>query len=133
MNNTTQTALATAITAATEALEAAQTGQLNQARELLTTMDEQLALGEGSNAAAARRKKILRLQAETQALLDAAPLEAELVEAAPVEPQPVALPTKEAQVNAPANLPLPAQLPLWPTPPLRRPTRPLGRPLPRST
>lgn len=37
-------------------------------------MDEQLTLGEGGNAAAARRGKILRPQAETQALIDAQPL-----------------------------------------------------------
>ncbi|GAA4015917.1 hypothetical protein GCM10022631_30240 [Deinococcus rubellus] len=103
MNETIQSALATAVTAATEALEAAQQGQLNEARELLAIVDEQLALGEGGNAAAAaRRKKILRLQAETQALLDAA-----LVELEPVQPEPLALPAEEA----PANLPLPAPLP----------------------
>ena len=117
MNEIIQSALSTAVTAATEALEAAQQGQLTEARQLLAIVDEQLALGEGGNAAAAsRRKKILRLQAETQALLDAAPVdaaqvEAELVEAAPVEPEPVSLPAEEAPVEAPANLPLPAPLP----------------------
>jgi len=83
MNDTLKTALATALTAATEAFDAAQRGQLTEARQLLTIVDEQLALGEGGNAAAAaRRGKILRLQAETQTLLDAAP-----VETAPVEPE----------------------------------------------
>ena len=80
--------------AATEALEAAQQGQPDQARELLIIVEEQLALGEGGNAAAAaRRGKILRLQAETQTLIDAAPVETE-----PVEPE----------LAAPADLPLPA-------------------------
>ena len=103
MNETLKTALATALTAATEALDAAQTGQLTEARQLLTIVDEQLALGEGGNAAAAaRRGKILRLQAETQTLMDAASVETE-----PVEPEP----TEEAPIDAPANLPLPAPLP----------------------
>ncbi|AZI44253.1 hypothetical protein EHF33_15285 [Deinococcus psychrotolerans] len=71
MNEIIQAALATAVTAATEALEAAQQDRLTEARQLLTIVDEQLALGEGGNAAAtARRKKILRLQTETQVLLD---------------------------------------------------------------
>lgn len=74
MNETLKTALATAVTAATEALEAARQDRLSEARTLLITVDEQLAVGEGGNAAAAaRRGKILRLQAETQALLDAQP------------------------------------------------------------
>ncbi|AZI44004.1 hypothetical protein EHF33_13840 [Deinococcus psychrotolerans] len=108
MNDTLKTALATAVTAATEALEAAQQDRFTEARELLSIVAEQLALGEGGNAAAAaRRKKILRLQAETQALIDAAPVETELVEAAPVEPEP----TEEAQVEAPVNLPLLTPLP----------------------
>ena len=50
MNETLKTALATALTAATEALEAAQPGQLTEARQLLTIVDEQLALGEGGDA-----------------------------------------------------------------------------------
>ncbi|GAA3999914.1 hypothetical protein GCM10022631_08600 [Deinococcus rubellus] len=86
MNETLKTALATALTAATEAFDAAQQGQFTEARQLLTIVAEQLALGEGGNAAAAAcRGKILRLEVETQTLLDAAPVDLE-----------------------PANLPLPA-------------------------
>lgn len=74
MNETIMTALAEALTAVTEAQEAATEGRFAEARDLLTIMEEKLAEGEGGNAAhAARRRKILRLEAEVRAVLPDAP------------------------------------------------------------
>lgn len=70
MNEIIMTALAEALTAVTEAGEAAADGRFTEARDLLAIMEEKLAEGEGGNAAhAARRRKILRLEAEVRAAL----------------------------------------------------------------
>jgi hypothetical protein len=79
MNEALMTALASALTAVEEALAAAQEGRADEARALLAIMDEQLEQGQGGNAAhSARRKKILRLEAQTRDLLPEPAVVAEL-------------------------------------------------------
>ncbi|MFC3833414.1 hypothetical protein [Deinococcus rufus] len=99
MNETIKSALASALTAVSEALAAAQSGNIKDAAALLTIMDEHLELGQGGNAAAAqRRAKILRLEAQTRALL---PTPDAAEEPVPADPEP------DADV-APATVPFPA-------------------------
>ncbi|MFC6662870.1 hypothetical protein [Deinococcus multiflagellatus] len=73
MNEALMTALGEAKTAATEAKTAAEAGNFKEARTLLEIMEERLEEGKGGNAAhAARRRAILKLEAEVRAILDAA-------------------------------------------------------------
>lgn len=134
MNEALMTALAETVIAAEEALDAAKDGRVDEARRLLVIVDEGMESGQGGNAAhAARRKKILRLESETRALLKAAgfddamvpdaaptevPAEPEVTPAAPVtdaapEAQDAPEPATEleqptAEEAAPEEMPLPA-------------------------
>ncbi|UQN08297.1 hypothetical protein [Deinococcus sp. QL22] len=116
MNEILMTALASALTTALEALAAAQEGR--RSRLPAAIMDDQPEQGQGGNAAhGARRKKILRLEAETHALLtepavevDAAPL-AE-VEAVVAAEEVEVLPVADAQ---PALLRFPCPCPQRPS------------------
>ena len=129
MNEELMTALAETVIAAEEALDAAKNGRVDEARRLLVIVDEGIENGQGGNAThAARRRKILRLESETRALLpveeapapEAAPADApaEIAPAAPVtEPEPEAQNAPEPAAEpeqptpeeaAPAEMPLPA-------------------------
>ncbi|MBZ9715371.1 hypothetical protein [Deinococcus multiflagellatus] len=101
MNEALMTALGEAKTAATEAKTAAEAGNFKEARTLLEIMEERLEEGKGGNAAhAARRRAILKLEAEVRAILDAAD----------EAPQP--------ETDAPAPLPLPTPEVTLPLPPV---------------